>query len=401
MSEKKIGIIDIGTSRIKLLVISLDNQNYIQIHSKQSVMTSGVKRGNVIDVNKLSFAIRQCVASSERELKFNLKEIYVGLNSQNFQFKTFGLSRNIGSYQIENKKDLQNLINIGSSIFYQDHNDQEIIHFINSGFYLDKNQFVDNPIGLKSKSLEVILSIISLDKNIIENFDTAFKLSGLKVKKYFYSPYASSMLSADQEDLEKGFVNIDFGYDKTSVTIFDNSNIVFSKILPIGSNHINNDLMKSIDIDKAISEKIKKNYEIFFTDKREDFIKKNLNEKKISAEMIIKIIDARIEEIVEYIQRTLVFCKSKNKAANKIIISGGGSNLKRVKNKLEKFFNGNINYATQSFPIKNTEFDIFSDYMVCLGIAKLIYFPNKNEIKSYQHEKKGFFNKFYSLFLKS
>jgi len=63
MSEKKIGIIDIGTSRIKLLVISLDNQNYIQIHSKQSVMTSGVKRGNVIDVNKLSFAIRQCVAS--------------------------------------------------------------------------------------------------------------------------------------------------------------------------------------------------------------------------------------------------------------------------------------------------------------------------------------------------
>ena len=53
-----------------------------------------------------------------------------------------------------------------------------------------------------------------------------------------------------------------------------------------------------------------------------------------------------------------------------------------------------------SLGYKNTEFNVFSDYMVCLGIAKLIYFPNKDEIKSFTQEKKGFFNKFYSLFLK-
>jgi hypothetical protein len=55
----------------------------------------------------------------------------------------------------------------------------------------------------------------------------------------------------------------------------------------------------------------------------------------------------------------------------------------------------------QSFPIKNTEFSIFSDYMVCLGIAKLIYFNNKDEIKSFSDQKKRFFLRgFYSLFLK-
>ena len=54
----------------------------------------------------------------------------------------------------------------------------------------------------------------------------------------------------------------------------------------------------------------------------------------------------------------------------------------------------------ETFPIKNTEFNIFSDYMVCLGIAKLVFFPNKDEIKGFVEKKLGFFEKFYSMFLK-
>ncbi len=401
MSEKKIGIIDIGTYKIKLLIISLDEKNFIKIHSKQSVLSTGLKRGNVIDINKLSYSIRQCLASAEREVDINLKDIFVGLSSINFGFQTFGVSRNIGSYEIENKKDLQNLVNLGAGIFSQSYDDREVIHFINSGFYLNKKEIIENPVGLKSRSLEAIFSIINLEKNVIENFDKVFELAGLKVNNYFYSPYASSILSADQQDLENGFVNIDFGFDKTSVTIFDNSKILFSKLIPIGSNHINTDLMKSIDIDYLLSEKIKTNYDLFKTNNYKKFIQENFKKKQISADMIIKIIDARLDEIIEHISNFVIFCKSKNRAAKKIIISGGGSNMNILKKKLEKEFLGKVNYASQSFPIKNTEFNIFSDYMVCLGVAKLIYFPNKNEIKSYSNEKKGFFDKFYSLFLKS
>ena len=60
---------------------------------------------------------------------------------------------------------------------------------------------------------------------------------------------------------------------------------------------------------------------------------------------------------------------------------------KRITEKLKT----SVDFAKQSFPVKDTEFNIFSDYMVCLGIAKLIYFPNKDEIKSFTHEKKRFF----------
>ena len=400
MIGEKIVILDLGSNKIKIMVLSLDKENYISIHSKYSVHSSGIKKGNVVDADSLASSIRKCTSLIENELNFEIENIYVGVNSIFFNFLTFGLTRDIGSYEIEEKRDLQNLINQASTIFYQNFNDNKVLHFFNSGFYLDKRNYVENPIGLKAKTLDVIFSILSLDKNIISNYDKVFKLSGLKVKKYFFSPYASSFLSADQENLEKGFVNIDIGYDKTSISIYENSKFKFSKIISLGSFHINNDLMKALDIDRNLSEKIKYKYEDILSNNIDQNLLNEINEKKISREIIVRIIDARLNEITEYIVKEIKFCNSFNKSSRKIIVSGGGSASEVLIGKIAQKLNVKVDYAKQSFPIKNTEFSIFSDYMVCLGIAKLIYFNNKDEIKSFSDQKKGFFERFYSLFLK-
>ena len=400
MIGEKIVILDLGSNKIKIMVLSLDKENYISIHSKYSVHSSGIKKGNVVDADSLASSIRRCASLVEKELNFEIENIYVGVNSIFFNFLTFGLTRDIGSYEIEEKRDLQNLINQASTIFYQNFNDNKVLHFFNSGFYLDKRNYVENPIGLKAKTLDVIFSILSLDKNIISNYDKVFKLSGLKVKKYFFSPYASSFLSADQENLEKGFVNIDIGYDKTSISIYENSKFKFSKIISLGSYHINNDLMKALDIDRNLSEKIKCKYEDILSNNIDQNLLNEINEKKISREIIVRIIDARLNEITEHIVKEIKFCNSFNKSSRKIIVSGGGSASEVLIGKISQKLNVKVDYAKQSFPIKNTEFSIFSDYMVCLGIAKLIYFNNKDEIKSFSDQKKGFFERFYSLFLK-
>ena len=400
MIGEKIIVLDLGSYKIKLLVISLNKNNYIDILAKTSVSSSGIKKGNVVDIDKLTSQIKFCLNSIKKEIDLDIKEIYVGINSINFNFCTFGISRNIGSYEIEGKKDLQNMISTGSGIFYQNFNDHKIIHFLNSGFYLDKKNYVENPLGLSTNTLDIIFSFLSLEKNILRNYEKVMNNLKLKVKKYYFSPFASSILSSDQQSLEKGFINIDFGFDKTCITFFENSKLLYSKIIPIGSNHINNDLMKSIDIDRNLAEKIKCNFDNILQGIINDTLKKDIDHKKISSEMIIKIVNARVDEIVDYIYKSVLFCRSLNKADRKIIITGGGSELKILNEKIKKKFNTNVNYAKQSFPIKDTEFNIFTDYMACLGIAKLILFPNKDEIKSFNEKKVGFFNKFYSLFLK-
>jgi len=400
MKSEKISILDLGSHKIKLLIISLNNNNYIDIHAKCSIDSSGIKKGDVVDIEKLRINIKSIIDTVEKELDFKIKNIYVGINSINFNFLTFGLSRNIGSYEIEEKKDLQNLIDLAAGIFYQNFANNKIIHFFNSGFYLDKKNYVENPLGLISKTLDANFSFLSLEKNTIANFDKVFSIQGIKVARYFYTPLASSILSADQSSLEKGFVNIDLGFDKTSITMFENSKILFAKNVPIGSFHINNDLIKAIDIDKSLAEKIKINFDKILKGQIDNSIKLEIENKKASIEMVIKIVEARIDEIIYHIYKNIIYCKSLNKAARKIILTGGGSNLKIISKRLSQKLNTKVDFAKQSFPIKDTEFNIFSDYLACLGIAKLIFFPLKSEIKSFAHKKVGFFNKFYDLFLR-
>ena len=400
MMEEKIVILDLGSYKIKILVISLNKNNYIDIHSKYSTFSSGIKRGNVVDIEKLSAQIKFCISSIEKEINQKISEIYVGINSIDFNFLTFGLSRNIGSYEIEEKKDLQNLINLAFGIFKNNFKTNKVVHFLNSGFYLDKKNYVENPLGLRSKTLDINFSFLSLDKNIILNYNKAIAKTGLRIKKYFYSPFATSILSSDQDTIEKGFINIDFGFDKTCITFFENSKLLYSNIIPIGSNHINNDLIRAAGVNKDLAEKIKLNYDKILANNFDRSILVGKDDRKISSEIITKIIDARLEEIVDYIYKNILYCRSLNRSARKIIITGGGADLKILSSKLSKKLNTDVEYAKQTFPIKNTEFNIFSDYMVCLGIAKLIFFPFKDEIKGFSSQKTNFFEKFYSIFLK-
>ena len=104
MIGEKIVILDLGTYKLKLLIISLDKDNYIQVHAKYSIFSSGIKKGNVTDIKKLSSVIKHCVAAIEKEMKIEIRSIYVGINSIDFNFLTFGLTRNIGSYEIEEQR---------------------------------------------------------------------------------------------------------------------------------------------------------------------------------------------------------------------------------------------------------------------------------------------------------
>ena len=77
MIGEKIAILDLGSYKIKLLIISLDKNNYIEIHAKYSIFSSGIKKGEVTDVHKLKSQIRQCIESIEREIKINIKALLI------------------------------------------------------------------------------------------------------------------------------------------------------------------------------------------------------------------------------------------------------------------------------------------------------------------------------------
>ena len=327
------GVLDIGSYQSKFLIFKIEN-NKIKILSKSILNTSGIKRGVISDLEKLTSSIKEIIGKAEDEAKLQIGNIYVATSPLNNFSTSFCQSKNIGGYEIEHEKDVQFLINSGVRLF-SDHNSEfRIIHLFNLNLRIDRDNTVDNPVGLIADTLENDMHVIYSKKNILKNFQKAISKSYLKSEKFIFSPYTLSLLSYFESPLSDTIMTIDFGHEKTSLGVFRNDSFIFARSIPIGSWHVTNDISKSLNLNFEIAENLKKNHsscKVLSNEMIHEYVEsENLgfkSYKKISNNILNKIVNSRVEEIVDFINKELVFFKSHKQIFNKILITGEGSKI--------------------------------------------------------------------------
>ena len=118
--------------------------------------------------------------------------------------------------------------------------------------------------------------------------------------------------------------------------------------------------------------------------------------KKISNNILNKIVNSRVEEIVDFINKELVFFKSHKQIFNKILITGEGSKINGFYELLQKKLN--IKALTVEKFSSKLKINMQDEFDVCLSMINFVHNPYNKEIPSYLKKKKGFFDKLYSLF---
>ena len=365
--------------------------------------TNGIKRGVISDLEKLTSSIKEIIGKAEDEAKLQISNIYVAASPLNNFSTSFCQSKNIGGYEIEHEKDVQFLINSGVSLFSDHNRECSIVHLFNLNLRIDRDNTVDNPVGLIADTLQNDMHVIYSKKNTIKNFQKAISKSYLKSEKFIFSPYTLSLLSYFESPLSDTIMTIDFGHEKTSLGIFRNDSFVFARSIPIGSWHITNDISKALNLNFEISENLKKNHsscKVLSSEMIHEYVEsENLgfkSYKKISNNILNKIVNSRVEEIVDFVNKELVFFKSHKQIFNKILITGECSKIngfyELVREKL------NIKALTVEKFSSKLKINIQDEFDVCLSVINFIQNPYNKEIPSYLKKKKGFFDKLYSLF---
>ena len=104
--------------------------------------------------------------------------------------------------------------------------------------------------------------------------------------------------------------------------------------------------------------------------------------------------NARVEEIIDFINKDLIFLRSKNINFNKILITGEGSKINGFQNVLkEKLHCKSLSIEKFQPKIKK---DILDNFDVCISVINLIINPYSKEIPFFSKKKEGFFEKIYS-----
>ena len=377
-SEDPIGIIELGNLNIKCLIFKIAENNNVEILSTSITSAEGVHNGVIINLDKASKTIRSCISAAEKKANMQLKKINVVLEGPDFLSTKFTKHKKINGSKIQ-KEDIDFLLKEAKKQLILNDKKQSIIHIFNHNYIVDGKTFDNEPIGVYADSLSHEMTFITIPKNNLKNINQAFIDCDIEVERLISNTFALGVKLLKSKELSSGSILMDIDDDKISLGLFKNLTLAHSVTLPIGINHIAKDISKvcSLSIEESLT--IRNNIDFSFINNQKIFDKNsylkntyfsNSSFRKISEELILKVIKARLDEIFETIKKQIIIPEFNQNFGISFVLLGNGSHLLNIEKYCEKFFRQRIIKLSNNE--EKTDIDLEENFNSCLGALKII-----------------------------
>ena len=328
---------------------SVDNNNIqIKVLGFGQHISMGLNKGEVIDLSKLSDAISNAVEKAEEMAGFRISNVNCNISGGLPFTKVTSDSLQISNNQIK-KEDVLALLNLDKH--KSKYKDYVQLRRKPKAFKIEDNKEVENPVGLKSKTLTLEAINTYVNENVIANLNKSIELCHLTVNQFYITPEINGISTMIKEERDLGAIIIDIGASLTSIGIYLKDSLIYSSVIKIGGIHITSDLVKGLGTESEEAEKLKILHGSTETNQLDDFKEidiKIINEKgeltshNFPKSMLIGIIKPRVEEIFELIIENLKNSFPEYSKISKVIITGGTSNLHGISNIAKSYFNCDV-----------------------------------------------------------
>lgn len=325
--------IDIGNSQVKVVIARVGDNLRPEILGTGSAASEGLRRGMVVDMEETIGNIGAAVQQAEAMAGANIKRTYVAVNGLHIKTQ---VSRGVIAVSRADNEISQNDIDRvvqAASVVSMPAN-REIIHVIPRNFIVDGTEYIKNPLGMKGVRLEADVMLIDGLSPYLRNIAKCINENGIEVAGLVYAPLAASLSSLDKNQKEHGVVNLDFGGGTSTLTVFEEADLLHSAVIPIGSKHITNDLAIALRTSLDIAERIK--LEHCSTSNMEDLRRREnvdlshlIGEESfiVPKKQLVKVVDARAGELLDIVELELKKISKSGILPAGVVLSGGGSNL--------------------------------------------------------------------------
>ncbi len=337
MPSKKsmICALDIGTSKIATIVGQKKESGEIEVSGVSLVDSGGVRKGMITDIEETISAISASLEEAERMAGVPLEKAIVsvgGIHISSTNSKgVIAVSRADGEISEE---DIARAIEAAKAVSLPAN--REILHVIPRAYSVDGQEGIKDPIGMTGIRLEVDTHVISGSTPCIKNLTKCVYQAGLDINDLVFSGLASAAAFLGKQQKEIGVALVDIGAATTTMAVFEEGNILHSAVLPVGADHITNDIAIGLRISIDTAEKVKLKYGRAVTEdikesEEIDLSKIDKTEKqKASPIYVAEIIEARLQEIFSLISDELKNINRNAKLPAGIVLTGGGANLPQI-----------------------------------------------------------------------
>ncbi len=325
--------LDIGTTKVCALAGYLNKHGRLEICGFGKVESEGVMRGVVSNIEKTVKAIKEAVEHAERGSGQKFEVVHVGIAGQHIKsLQHRGMLTRQNIHTEISKEDIHKLINDMHLLVLPA--GEKIIHVIPQEYTVDDEQGITDPIGMSGVRLEANFHIITGQITATQNIIKCVERAGLTVANLTLEPIASATAVLSQEEKEAGVALVDIGGGTTDITVFKDGIIRHTAVIPFGGNVITKDIREGCNVMQAQAEKLKVRFGSALASEAYDnrIITipglKGREPKEISEKNLAHIIQARAEEILDYVNWEIHRSGFDNKLIAGIVMTGGGALLR-------------------------------------------------------------------------
>lgn len=386
--------LDIGTTKIAAIAGRKNEFGKLEILGFGRADSFGVQHGMVLNIDQtikaICMALKNCYDSNPN---LEIREVYVGIAGHHIKsLQTRGDIVRGDTESEVSQKEIDQLIRDQYKTYIPA--GDQIIDVIPQEFTVDSITNIPNPIGMAGVKVGANFHIITGDKNAIRNINRSVEKAGLITRDLVLQPLASAAAVMCDLDLEAGVAIVDIGGGTTDLAVFYEGILKHTAVIPYGGENITNDIKNGLGVLKTQAElmKVQFGYALANEAKANAFITipglRGQTPKEISVKNLAHIIQARMQEILDFVVYHLKQVGLDNKLLNGgIILTGGGSQLKHLI-QLTEYVTGisaRIGYPNEHLASGHIEELTKPMYSTCIGLILKGYNDYENNRKEFEN----------------
>jgi len=334
-NERIVVGLDIGTTKVCAVVASINSQDRIHILGVGKAPSEGLNRGVVVNIDKTVNAIKTAIKQAELASGIEVNSVNVGIAGDHIRS-----IRSKGVITINNKdkeitvEDVERILKDCQQIMLPP--DQQILHVIPQEFVVDGQDGITDPVGMSGMRMEAEVHIITGLVSAAKNLYRCVERAGYLVADIILEPLASSYAVLDDEEKEAGVVLVDIGGGTTDLAVFQENTIRHTAVIAIAGKKVTDDIKIGLSVLEDQAQTLKHQHGECFVDmitEDESITIPGIAgrpPKEITKSILAKIIQARMEEILEIVAIEVKRSGYAESLSAGIVITGGGSLIKNV-----------------------------------------------------------------------
>lgn len=324
--------LDIGTSMVRVVMASVNEGNRLDVIGYAEVPNSGMRRGMVIDLAGPVAGMNKALVEVERMSGQNVKAAAVSINGAELRsVKTEGMIAVGGAEHEINENDVARVeeVALQGKIVPANRIALEVVPL---QYILDGQTDIKTPVGMVGSRLELYANVVTALVPSYESLRKTVETVNVVPEIVMPSAVAAAKAVLSERQRENGVAVVDFGHSTTGIAVYEEGDLQYIGVIPVGSNNVTNDLATMLAIDTEIAEEVKRRFATgdFSGEGGTVTLRWHGKDLKFSSEQVNEVVQERLEEIFSMIQKELARAGYDKKLPEGIVLTGGGARMKHL-----------------------------------------------------------------------